>query len=53
MKCFVRFWSHPLITYAKLSEKLTFLIRDMHTYVCVSGGRNISFSENFADVLNG
>ena len=33
---------HPLSTYAKLSEKLTFLPPppppDTHTYVCVSGG---------------
>ena len=38
-------------TFAKFSEKLTFLIPYTHTYVCVSGVRNISFSENFANVL--
>ena len=30
---------HPLSTYAKFSEKLTFLTPDTHTYVCVSGGK--------------
>ena len=42
---------HSLSTYAKFSEKLTFnpLIR---TRSC-QGVRNVSFSENFAYVLNG
>ena len=39
-------WLHPFNTYAKLSEKLTFLTADQ-------GVRNVSFSENFAYVLNG
>lgn len=34
-----------------LLEKLTFLAPDQHKYVCVSGV-NVSFSENFAEVLN-
>ena len=29
-----------------------FLPADAHTNVCVSGVRNISFSKNFADVIN-
>ena len=37
-------WDHPFSTYAKFSEKLTFLIPWV---------RNVSFSENFAYVLNG
>ena len=43
---------HSFSTYAKFSEKLTFLSPDSHTYVCGSGGKNVSFSENFAYVLN-
>ena len=40
-------------TYAKCSEKLTFLTPDTHMYVCVyQGVRNVSFSENFAHILN-
>ena len=30
---------HPFGKYAKFSEKLTFLPPDIHTYVCVSGGK--------------
>ena len=41
MHIFVR--GHPLKTYAKFSEKLT----------AYQGVRNVSFSENFAYVLNG
>ena len=40
---------HPLSTYAKFSEKLTFLIRTC----AYQGVRNFSFSENSAYVLNG
>ena len=47
---FVR--GHPFSTYAKFSEKLAFLSPDTQMYVCVSGGRNVSFSKNFAYVLN-
>ena len=53
-------WDHPFSTYAKLSEKLTFLTSwyahvctCARTYVCVSGVRNVSFSESFAYLLNG
>ena len=31
----------------------TFLPPDAQTYVCVSGGKKVSFSEIFAYVLNG
>ena len=34
--------------YAKFSEKLTFLPSDTHTYVRISGGKNVSFSKKFA-----
>ena len=50
---------HPFSTYAKFPEKLIFLplIRThactCQEYVCVSGGKNVSFSENFAYLLNG
>ena len=50
---------HPFSKYAKFSEKLTFLPPDTHTYswhvhACVRiRGKNISFSGNFAYVLNG
>ena len=40
---------HSFCTYVKLSEKLTLLIPDMHTY---QGLRNVWFSENFVCVLN-
>ena len=30
-----------------------FLPPDTHTYVCVSGGKYVSFSGDFANVLNG
>ena len=44
---------HPLSTYVKLSEKLTFLT-PRHALPCVyQGVRNVSFSENVAYVLNG
>ena len=33
-------------------ENYYFLPPDMHTYACASRGRNVSFSENFACVLN-
>ena len=38
---------HVFGTYAKIFEKLTFLIPDTHMYV-YAGVRNISFSEDFA-----
>ena len=41
---------YPLSMYAKFSKKLSFLTP---WYVCVSGGRNVSFSENFAYIING
>ena len=44
---------HSCSTYAKLSEKLTFMT-PWYVHVSVrSGSRNVSFSENFAHVLNG
>ena len=39
---------YPFSTYAKFCQKLTFL-----TCVCLSGLRNVSFSEKFSYVLNG
>ena len=46
---------HPLSTYAKFCEKLTFLsISKLTLRTCAyQGVRNDSFSENFAYVLNG
>ena len=44
---------HPFSRYAKFSEKLTFLPLDTHTNALVSGVKNVSFTENFAYVLNG
>ena len=41
-------WGHPYSTYAKFSEKITFL-----TPCAYQGVRNANFSENFAYVLNG
>ena len=52
---------HPFSMYVKFSGKLTFLTptppppptpSDIQTYVCVSGGKEISVSKNFAYVLN-
>ena len=46
---------HPLSTYAKFSENVTFLtpLRYIETSPLISQGvRNVSFSENFAYVLN-
>ena len=45
-KCF---WDHPFSTYASFSEKLTFLT-PWYAHVLI---RKASFSESFADVLNG
>ena len=42
-------WVYPFSTYAKFSEKLTFLT----PWCAYQGVRNVSFSENFAYVLNG
>ena len=42
-----KLWGHLLSTYAKFSEKLTFLTPYQ------SAARNVSFSQNFAHVLNG
>ena len=44
---------HPFSRYAKFSKKLTFLPLDTYTNVLVSGVKNVSFTENFAYVLNG
>ena len=51
--CIISNWSYPFSMYAKFSEKLIFLTPDTPTYVHVSGVKNFSFSENFANVLNG
>ena len=44
---------HSFSRYAKFSEKLTFLPLDTYTNVLASGVKNVSFTENFAYVLNG
>ena len=44
--------NHSFSTYAKFSEKLTFLTPWYETYVWESGGKKWYFSENFAYVLN-
>ena len=45
---------HPLSMYAKFSKKLPFLTPwYAHVRVRIWGVRNVSFSENFAYVLNG
>ena len=41
-----------LVRSHKTFENLTLHTPDMQTYVCVSGGKNVSFSEHFAYVLN-
>ena len=47
-------WGHPLSTYAKFSEELSFLTPLICTRTCAyQGVRNFSFSENFAYVLYG
>ena len=38
---------HPVSTYAKFSEKLTYLPSDTHIYVCVSGGQKCQFFGRF------
>ena len=40
---------HPFITCAEFFEKLTFLTQGVRN----QGVRNVSFSENFADIPNG
>ena len=42
---------HSFSTFSKFSERLTFLT-PWYIYVCVRGVRNVSFSENFENVLN-
>ena len=45
-------WNHSFSTYAQFSEKLTFLTL-IRTRTCAyQGVRNVSFSENFAYLLN-
>ena len=47
-------WDQPLSTYAKSFEKLTFLTSWYpRVRVRIGGVRNLSFSKNFAYVLNG
>ena len=48
------FRGHPFSTYTKFSEKLIFLTPLIRTRTCTyQGVRNVTFSENFAYVLNG
>ena len=44
-------WDHPFSTYTKFSKKLTFRNPLIHTRT-FAGVRNVSFSKNFAYVLN-
>ena len=47
--------NHSFTTYAKFLEKLTFLISYLliHTRSCAYQGiRNVTFTENFAYILN-
>ena len=45
---------YPFSTYAKISEKLTFLTPLICTCTCAyQGVRNVTFSENYAYVLHG
>ena len=47
-------WEFPFSTYGKFSEKLIFHAPVIRTRTCVyQGVKKISFSENFAHVLNG
>ena len=49
-----RLWSHPLSPYAKFSEKTNIYNSLIRTRTCAYPGvRDVSFSENFAYVLNG
>ena len=43
---------HSFSTFAKLSEKLTFLFPSYAHVWAYQGLRNVSFSENLANVLN-
>ena len=43
---------HSVNTYATFSENPAFLTPVTHTYMYASGGKNVSFSENFTYVLN-
>ena len=43
---------HSVNTYATFSENPAFLTPVTHTYMYTSGGKNVSFSENFTYVLN-
>ena len=44
---------HLFSMFAKFSEKLTFLYPLIHTRTCAyQGVRNVSFSENFANVID-
>ena len=46
-------WGHPLSTYAKVFEKLTFLTPLIRTRTCpYQGVRNVRFLANFAYVPN-
>ena len=43
----------PFSTYAQSSQKSSFY-PPVHTYICANNEvRNVGFSENFADALNG
>ena len=40
-------WDHSFNTYLKISEKLTLLPPDTHTFVFVSGGKKCEFFGKF------
>ena len=42
---------HPLSACAKFSEKLTFLIPDMQTHMCISGGLKCVLQKIFRTYL--
>ena len=44
---------HPFCTYTIFPEKLRFTPSNAHIRLCYQGLRNVSFSENSVDVLNG
>ena len=46
-------WDHPFSTYANFPKNEHFLSPGTHTYMCVSVGKNVSFSENFEYALHG
>ena len=48
----IQVWDHPVIMFVKSSEKLIFLTPVIDTRSSAyQGVRNVSFSENFANVI--